>query len=176
MTMETNILDTIKTRRSCRKYTTEQISDDELNQVIEAGLYAPSGHGQQDPVIVAVQDEEMKQMLTAMNAAVMGVTCNPFYDAPTYILVFASADNKNAFQDGSCVLENMMLAAHALGLGTCWINREHEMFATEEGKELMKTMGLKEGLIGIGALSIGHPAAPAKPAAERKMGRVVIIK
>ena len=174
--MKDELLTLIKTRRSCRKYTAQQVSDEALHSITEAGLYAPSGHGKQDPVIVVVQDETMKAQLVAMNAAVMGVTSNPFYDAPTYILVFASADNKNAFQDGSCVLENMMLAAHALGLGTCWINREHEMFATEEGKALMKTMGLREGLIGIGALSIGHPAAPAKPAAERKMGRVVIIK
>ena len=174
--METNILDTIKTRRSCRKYTTEQISDDELNQVIEAGLYAPSGHGQQDPVIVAVQDEEMKQMLTAMNAAVMGVSSNPYYNAPTIILVFASADNPNAFQDGSCVLENMMLAAHAEGLASCWINREHQMFLTDEGKALMQKMGLPEGMIGIGALSVGYADGPLREAAERKEGRVLTFK
>lgn len=156
--MNNALLDLIKTRRSCRHYKAEQISDEELNAVLEAGTYAPTGHGKQDPVIVAVQNPELKARLAKMNAEVMGVDSNPYYDAPTYLLVFASEDNANAFQDGSCVLENMMLAAHALGLATCWINREYQMFQTEEGKNIMKEIGLKEGLIGIGALSLGYPS------------------
>ena len=128
--MNNALLDLIKTRRSCRHYKAEQISDEELNAVLEAGTYAPTGHGKQDPVIVAVQNPELKARLAKMNAEVMGVDSNPYYDAPTYLLVFASEDNANAFQDGSCVLENMMLAAHALGLATCWINREYQMFQT----------------------------------------------
>ena len=174
--MNTEFFNILKSRRSCRKFASQQIADDALHQIIEAGLYAPSGHGLQDPVIVAVQRQDIKAKLTAMNAAVMGVTSDPFYGAPTYILVFASADNGNAFQDGSCVLENMMLAAHAVGLGSCWINREHEMFATSEGKTLMKELGLRDGLVGIGALAVGVPAAPAKAAAPRKEGRVLIVK
>lgn len=141
--MNNALLDLIKTRRSCRHYKAEQISDEELNAVLEAGTYAPTGHGKQDPVIVAVQNPELKARLAKMNAEVMGVDSNPYYDAPTYLLVFASEDNANAFQDGSCVLENMMLAAHALGLATCWINREYQMFQTEEGKNIMKEIGLK---------------------------------
>lgn len=125
--MNNALLDLIKTRRSCRHYKAEQISDEELNAVLEAGTYAPTGHGKQDPVIVAVQNPELKARLAKMNAEVMGVDSNPYYDAPTYLLVFASEDNANAFQDGSCVLENMMLAAHALGLATCWINREYQI-------------------------------------------------
>ena len=174
--MNTEFFNILKSRRSCRKFASQQIADDALHQIIEAGLYAPSGHGLQDPVIVAVQRQDIKAKLTAMNAAVMGVTSDPFYGAPTYILVFASADNGNAFQDGSCVLENMMLAAHAVGLGSCWINREHEMFATSEGKTLMKELGLRDGLVGIGALAVGVPAAPTKAAAPRKEGRVLIVK
>lgn len=174
--MNTDFFNILKSRRSCRKFASRQIADDALHQIIEAGLYAPSGHGLQDPVIVAVQRQNIKAKITAMNAAVMGVTSDPFYGAPTYILVFASAGNANAFQDGSCVLENMMLAAHALGLGSCWINREHEMFAMSEGKTLMKELGLRDGLVGIGALAVGVPAAPAKAAAPRKEGRVLIVK
>lgn len=174
--MNNALLDLIKTRRSCRHYKAEQISDEELNAVLEAGTYAPTGHGKQDPVIVAVQNPELKARLAKMNAEVMGVDSNPYYDAPTYLLVFASEDNANAFQDGSCVLENMMLAAHALGLATCWINREYQMFQTEEGKNIMKEIGLKEGLIGIGALSLGYPSLEPKPAAERKADWTVIVK
>lgn len=174
--MNNALLDLIKTRRSCRHYKAEQISDEELNAVLEAGTYAPTGHGKQDPVIVAVQNPELKARLAKMNAEVMGVDSNPYYDAPTYLLVFASEDNANAFQDGSCVLENMMLAAHALGLATCWINREYQMFQTEEGKNIMKEIGLKEGLIGIGALSLRYPSREPKPAAERKADWTVIVK
>ena len=174
--MNNALLDLIKTRRSCRHYKAEQISDEELNAVLEAGTYAPTGHGKQDPVIVAVQNPELKARLAKMNAEVMGVDSNPYCDAPTYLLVFASEDNANAFQDGSCVLENMMLAAHALGLATCWINREYQMFQTEEGKNIMKEIGLKEGLIGIGALSLGYPSREPKPVAERKADWTVIVK
>lgn len=174
--MENKLLELIKTRRSCRHYKAEQVSDKELNAVLEAGEYAPTGHGLQDPIIVAVQNNDIKAQLARLNAQIMGVDSNPYYDAPTYLLVFSTKDNPNAFQDGSCVLENMMLAAHALGLGTCWINREYQMFQTEEGKNIMKEIGLKEGLIGIGALSLGYPSREPKPAAERKADWTVIVK
>ena len=174
--MNNALLDLIKTRRSCRHYKAEQITDEELNAVLEAGTYAPTGHGKQDPVIVAVQNLELKARLAKINAEIMGVESNPYYDAPTYLLVFASKDNANAFQDGSCVLENMMLAAHALGLATCWINREYQMFQTEKGKNIMKELGLNEALIGIGALSLGYPSRELKPAAERKADWIKIVK
>ncbi len=170
------ILDIIKTRRSCRHYKAEQITDEQLNTVLEAGTYAPTGHGKQDPTIVAVQNDDIKARLASLNAKIMGVDSNPYYDAPTYLLVFATKDNPNAFQDGSCVLQNMMLAAHALGLGTCWINREYQMFQTPEGQELMKEMGIDAERIGIGALSIGYPSRDPRPATPRKEDWIKIVK
>ena len=164
--MNNSFLETIKTRRSCRHYKAEQITDDELNAVLEAGTYAPTGHGKQDPVIVAVQNANVKARLAKMNAAIMGVDSNPYYDAPTYVLVFASEGNANAVKDGSCVLENMM----------CWINREQEMFQTEEGKKMMKELGLADGLIGIGAISLGYASREPRPAAPRKEGWIKIVK
>jgi nitroreductase len=174
--MDNAFIELIKTRRSCRKYTSEQVTDEQLATVMEAGTYAPTAHGQQDPIIVAVQRPDVMQRLIAMNAAVRGVGGNPYYDAPTVVLVFASESNANAFQDGSCVLQNMMLAAHALGLATCWINREYEMFSTEEGQKLMRELGLPEGLKGIGAISLGHAAAPASAPKPRKEGWTRVIK
>lgn len=174
--MTNQFLEIIKTRRSCRHYKAEQITDEELSAVLEAGTYAPTGHGKQGPVIVAVQNDAIKVRLEKLNAAIMGVDSNPYYDAPTYLLVFASKDNANAFQDGSCVLENMMLAAHAIGLGTCWINREYQMFQTEEGQQIMKELGLDKNLIGIGALSLGYPSREPRPAAPRKEGWTKIVK
>lgn len=175
--MKNEFLELLKTRRSCRKYEARQIGDEELNAVLEAGTFAPTAKGMQDPYIVAVQNKDDLEQLTRMNAAVMGTTSNPYYGAPTYIIVLASATNKNAFQDGSCVLQNMMLAAHALGLGTCWINREYEMFQTEEGHALLRKWGLPDGLIGIGALSIGYPAEGGIHAAKpRKEGYMRLIR
>ena len=161
--MENQLLELIKTCRSCRHYKAEQVSDELLNAVLEAGEYA-------------VQNDDIKAQLARLNAQIMGVDSNPYYDAPTYLLVFSTKDNPNAFQDGSCVLENMMLAAHAVGLATCWINREYQMFQTEEGKLLMKTLGVDEQYIGIGALSLGYASREARPAAPRKEGRIRVVK
>ena len=174
--METNFLEIIRTRRSCRSYKPEQITDEQLNAVLEAGTYAPTSRGLQSPYIVAVQNEAQKSRLAKMNAEVMGVTFNPYYDAPTYVLVFVPAEALYGVQDGSLVLLNMMLAAHAQGLGSCWIHREGEMFATEEGKELMSQWGLPEGLVGIGALSLGYPAGEPSPAKPRKEGYTRVIR
>lgn len=174
--METNFLEIIRTRRSCRCYKPEQITDEQLNAVLEAGTYAPTSRGLQSPFIVAVQEEGLLKRLAKMNADVMGVTTNPYYDAPTYVLVFVPEDFANGVYDASLVLENMMLAAHALGLGSCWIHREREMFATEEGKQLMKQWGLPEGLTGIGALSLGYPDGEPAPAKPRKEGYVRVIR
>ena len=174
--METNFLEIIRTRRSCRCYKPQQITDEQLNAVLEAGTYAPTSRGLQSPFIFAVQNETLKKRLAEMNARVMGVTSNPYYDAPTYVLVLVPADAPNGIQDASLVLENMMLAAHALGLGSCWIHREREMFGTEEGKELMCQWNLPEGLVGIGALALGYPEGEPSEAKPRKEGYARIIR
>lgn len=174
--MENDFLKLIETRRSCRKYKPEQIKDEELAAVLRAGTFAPTGMGQQSPFIVAVQNPEMKAKLEQMNADIRGMKGNPYYDAPTYVLVFAPLDCPFKLQDGTCVLENMMLAAHALGLGSCWINREIEMFATDEGEQLMKEMGLPEGLGGVGAIALGYPATEPAAPKPRKEGYARVIK
>ena len=175
--MDNAVLQALRTRRSIRSYTPEQITDDELETVLEAGTWAPTAKGLQDPWIVAVQKPELLQRICRMNAAVWGrEDIDPFYGAPTYVLVFATADWVNALADGSLVLGNMMLAAHAIGLGSCWINREREMFATEGGKALMAELGLPEGLMGIGALALGYPAAPPKEPKPRKENYYRIVK
>ena len=174
--MEKKFLEIIRTRRSYRSYQPEQITDEQLNAVLEAGTYAPTSRGLQSPFIVAIQNEELKARLAKMNAEIMGVTTNPYYDAPTYVLVFVPSDAPNGIQDASLVMENMMLAAHSQGLGSCWIHREREMFATEEGKELMQQWGLPEGLVGIAALALGYPNGEPSPAKPRKEGYTRVIR
>ncbi len=174
--MENSFINTLKSRRSCRHYQPQQITDEELNAVLEAGTWAPTAHGAQDPVIVAVQNAELRQELVALNARVRGGSADPYYGAPTLVLVFVSANNENGLQDGSCVLQNMMLAAHALGLGSCWINREIQMFNMPEGKELMQKMGLPEGLAGVGAISLGYEATEPAAPKPRKADYFKIIR
>ena len=176
--MDNEVLKCLRERRSIRAYKPQQITDEELKAVLEAGTYAPTGMNYQDPWIVAVQNPEIIKQLVRMNAAVMGADSNPYYDAPTIVLVFASRPEKwkNGVPDASLVLGNMMNAAHAIGLGSCWINREREMFDTEEGADLMRQFGLPEGLMGVGAISLGYPAKQIPPARPRKEHYYRIVK
>ena len=176
--MENIVLDALKRRRSIRRYKPEQITDEELRAVLEAGTWAPTGMGYQDPWIVAVQNPALLDRISRMNRAILGSDSDPFYGAPTYVLVFASdpAQWANSVCDGSLVLGNMMIAAHAIGLGSCWINREREMVSTREGKELMREVGLPDGLIGIGALALGYPASFPPTVKPRKENYYRIIK
>ena len=176
--MDNEVLQALRERRSCRSYKPEQITDDELQAVLEAGTWAPTAMGYQDPWIVAVQNPALLEKISRMNREVWGRDIDPFYGAPTYVLVFASDPEKwkNGVPDGSLVLGNMMLAAHAIGLGSCWINREREMFATDEGRALMAELGLPEGLIGVGALALGYPAAPPREPKPRKENYYRVIK
>lgn len=173
--MNNPILENIRTRRSVRKYKEAQITEDELNTVLEAGTYAPSGRGLQSPILVAVQDPETKKRLIKMNAEILGTDTDPYYGAPTLILVFAPVDRTTCIEDGSCVLDTMMLAAHSIGLASCWIHREKEMFATTEGKALMKKWGVPENFNGIGALALGYADGPLPQAPQRKEGRIIRI-
>ncbi len=174
--MDNEILKAIRERRSIRRYKPDQVTDEELQTVLEAGTWAATGMGKQDPWIVAVQDSAVCDRLRAMNAEVMGTTSDPYYGAPTIVLVFASRDWGNNVKDGSLVLGNMMLAAHSIGLASCWINREDVMFATEEGKQLLKDWGLPEDVVGIGALALGYAASHPHTVKPRKEGYYRVIK
>ena len=161
-------------RRSVRRYQDTQVPDDLLDRVLEAGLYAPTGMNRQNIVMVAVRDKETRDRLMRMNAAVMGTQNDPFYGAPCVIVVLGDAENYPVVENGSLVLGNLMNAAHALGLGSCWIHRAKQMFETEEGKQLLRSWGLKESLVGVGNCILGYPAE--EPAAKPRLeGRIVKI-
>lgn len=171
--MTNPVLENLKTRRAIRKYLPRQVEPEKLDLILEAGTYAPTGMGMQSPVIIAVQDPQSVQKLAKLNAKVMNSSSNPYYDAPTILLVLASSQRGTRVEDGSCVLENMMLAAHSLGLGSCWIHREREMFELPEGKELLSQWGITEPLTGVGALALGYPDGDAPQPKPRKEGYIV---
>lgn len=174
----TDVLNSIQTRRSVRKYTDEPVTKEQIDQIIEAGLYAASGMGKQSPVILAVTNREIRDELSAMNAAVMHREgTDPFYGAPYVLVVLADRTVGTAVYDGSLAMGNMMLAAHELGLGTCWIHRAKEVFDSERGKEILKQAGVEGDYEGIGNLILGHPDESVQPkAAPRKENRVFFVK
>ena len=162
--MKLETLMSMKARRSVRSYRKEQITDAELDAVLEAGTYAASGMNRQPSKMVVVQDAELIGKLSRMNAAVMGADSDPFYGAPTVVLVFADTNAGTWLQDGSLVMGNLMLAAYAVGLGSCWINRAREMFESPEGKALMEQWGLTDNYAGVASV----PSAIRKGSCRRQ--------
>ena len=166
-------LKVLKERRSIRKYKPEQISEQELSAILEAGTWAATAKNLQTPVMVVVQDPETIARLSALNAEIMGVTSDPFYGAPTVVVVLADASYPCWLQDGSLVLGNLMTAAASLGVGSCWINRAMETFDRPEGKALLKEWGLPETLRGVGNCILGYPDGAAPDPKPRKEGWIV---
>ena len=167
-------LKVLKERRSVRKYKAEQIRDEELNAILEAGTWAPSAKGLQTSVMVVVQDPEAIAYLSRMTAQMMGNPgSDPFYGAPTVVVVLADGGRPTWLQDGSLVMGNLMNAAASLGVGSCWINRAIELFDMPEGKELLNKWGLPDTLRGVGHCVLGYADGPAPAPKPRKEGYIV---
>jgi nitroreductase len=170
--------ETIKTlleRRSIRKYKPEQIKEQELTVILEAGMYAPSGANQQSALFVVVQDKETIKKLSAMNAAVLRKDIDPYYGAPTIVLVFADKSKVTPIEDGSLALGNMFNAAASLGVGSCWVHRTKQMFETGEGRDLLKQWGVTGDFIGVGSCILGYPDCEHPKAAQRKENFVIRV-
>ena len=165
----------LKTRRSCRNYKPELIEEEKLAAIIEAGTYAATGMGKQSPIIIAVTDREMRDKLSKMNAAVIGADIDPFYGAPELLIVLADKAVPTYLYDGSLVMGNLMNAAADLGVASCWIHRAKEEFESEEGKAILKDLGVEGDYEGIGHLILGYAKTPAPPAPPRKENYVYRI-
>lgn len=164
----------LKNRRSIRKFQPRQVTDQDLDAVLEAGLYAPSGMNTQNTVLVAVRDPQVRNQLSRMNAKVLGSSADPFYGAPCVVVVLADPERYTWLEDGSLVMGNLMNAAYAQGLGSCWIHRAQPMFDSPEGKDLLRQWGLSENLKGVGNCILGYPdeTPEAKP---RLPGRILKV-
>ncbi len=166
---------TLKTRRSCRAYKPDPVDDETLDKILEAGTWAATGMGKQSPIILAVKDRELRDRLSRMNAAVMGMDGDPFYGAPTVLVVLADRSILTYVYDGSLVLGNMMNAAADLGVASCWIHRAKEEFDSEAGKAILRDLGVTGDYEGIGHLILGYAASPAAEPKPRKAGYVIKI-
>lgn len=164
------------TRRSVKKYTSQMPCEADIEKIIEAGLAAASGRNMQASVIVAVTNKEIRDRLSADNAAVMGGSGDPFYGAPCVLVVLAEKTAHTYVYDGSLTLGNMMLSAHERGLGSCWIHRAKEVMAKPEWQEWIRSLGLEGDYEGIGNLAVGYPDGEYPAEKERRKGRVVYVK
>lgn len=169
------IIKAMKERRSIRKFKSELPSKADLEQMVEAGLYAANGMGKQATKIIVVTNKELRDKISEMNRKIGGWDqgFEPFYGAPAMLIVLAEKDWRNKIYDGSLVMGNLMLAAHSLGLGSIWIHRAREEFESDEGKEILKSLGIEGEWEGIGHCAVGYIDGELPKPAPRKDGRVV---
>lgn len=173
---EKAILECMETRRSVRAYLPNAVPEEKLERILRAGLYAASGMGRQSAMILCVTDKALRDRLMRMNAAIMGTPeKDPFYGAPCVLAVLADRSIPTAVYDGSLVLGNMMLAAHAEGLGSCWIHRAREEFDSDEGKAILHDLGVEGDYEGVGHLIVGYADGAEPEAKPRREGRVLRV-
>lgn len=171
-----DFLELINSRASTKAYLEAMPSDADIEKIINAGLKAASGRNLQAPVIVAVTNKEIRDSLSRANAEVIGVGADPFYGAPAVLVVLAKKTAHTYVYDGSLSLGNMMLAAHSLGLGSCWIHRAKEVFEKSEWKEWLKSIGITEEVEGVGNLVIGYPKDSIPAPKKINENRVFYVK
>lgn len=178
MELNNEVLRAINDRRSIKSFKSDAVSEEIINKIIEAGTYAANGMGKQAAIIVAVTNRELRDRLSEMNRRIGGWNegFDPFYGAPAVLIVLADKNISTYIYDGSLVMGNLMLAAHSLGIGSCWIHRAKEAFESEEGKALLAELGVEGDYEGIGHCVIGYPDGEAKKAAPRKSDRVFYAK
>lgn len=166
----------IVSRRSVKKYLSTEVKTELVEAVAQAGTYAPTGMNRQSPLIIAVTNQALRNRLSAINAAILGVDSDPFYGAPVVLAVLAKKSVPTRIYDGSLVMANLMLAAHSLGLGSCWIHRAKETFELDEGREMLRALGVTDEYEGVGFCIIGYPDDQPKPQSPRKDDYVIWAK
>lgn len=169
--MEKNsVIEAMVSRRSIRKYKPDMVPRDVIDEIIKAGTYAANGRGHQSAIIVAVTDPGLRDRLSEMNCKIGGWNpdFDPFYGAPVVLIVLAEKDWNTSVYDGSLVMGNLMLAAHTLGIGSCWIHRAKEEFETEEGRQILRELGIQGDYEGIGHCILGYPDEELPKGAPRK--------
>ena len=171
------VIKNMLTRRSCKSFKSDAVSEEIIDQIIEAGLYAPSGMNRQESIIIAVTDKAVRDKLSKLNAKYdQAKRPDPFYNAPVVLCVLASRNIHTTVEDGSLVMENLMLAAHSLGLGSCWIHRAKEVFEDPEGIEILEKLGISaDEYVGVGNCVIGYPDKMNDADKPRKGNRVYRI-
>ena len=170
------MMQAILDRRSCKKYKPTMVPKEDIEEIIEAGLFAANGMGKQGAIIVAITNREVRDALSKMNAQIMHASIDPFYGAPVVLVVLRDKSVATSIYDGSLVIGNMMLAASSKGIGSCWIHRAKEEFESDEGKALLKQIGIQGDYEGVGHCILGYPDGKLHEIVERKPNRVYWVE
>lgn len=170
------VFECIKSRRSVRRFKPDMVSREIIEKIVEAGTFAATGRNRQSPIIIAVTNKEVRDKLSKLNAEIMGSDIDPFYGAPAVLIVLADKSAPTYIYDGSLVMGNLMLAAHQLGVGSCWIHRAKEEFEMPEGKEILKSLGIEGDYEGIGHCVLGYADGEYPKASPRKDNWVYYVE
>lgn len=167
----------ILSRRSVKRYKDTPVKKSDVEKIVEAGTYAATGRNLQSPIILAITNRQVRDELSKINAKILGAGegVDPFYGAPVVLVVLVDKNIRTGIYDGSLVMGNLMLAANALGLGSCWIHRARETFELPEGKALLKKLGIEGEYEGIGNCVIGYPDGEIPTAKPRKENWVYYV-
>lgn len=171
------VIKTIMKRRSCRSFDPNKMPSEEvIKQICEAGTWAPTSRGQQNPIIIAVTNKELCDRISRMNSAIITGDklttstpegADPFYGAPCMLIVLVK-ESPNAMYDGPIVMQTLMLAAQSLGVNSIWIHRAKEEFESPEGKQILHDLGIEGNYIGIGHVALGYADKPIPEPKPRK--------
>lgn len=176
--MSNQVIETIQQRRSCRTFDPARMPSDEiLQQIAEAGTWAPTSMGMQNPIILVVTNRTLRDRIAQANASVMGKPADfdPFYGAPCMMVVLVK-ESANAAYDGPIVMQTLMLAAESLGVNSCWIHRAKEEFETDEFKQILHDLGIEGNYVGIGHVALGYSTQPLPQPKPRKSDYIVWVK
>ena len=171
--MRNEIIKSMIERRSIRSYKSDAVPMELIDEILTAGTYAPTGRNKQAPIIIAVTDKALRDRLSKINAAVMGSDSDPFYGAPVVLIVLADKSVPTYIYDGSLVMGNLLGAAHAVGLGACWIHRAKETFESDEGKAILAELGIEGDYEGIGNCILGYIDGDIPATRPRKDGYII---
>lgn len=170
------VLKALIERRSVKKYKDTPVPKELIEKIATAGTYAPSGRNKQAAIILAITNKELIDRLSALNAKIMGIDTDPFYGAPAVLVVLYDKSVFTGIYDASLVMQNLMLSAHSLGLGSCWIHRAKEVFETEEGKKILKDLGIEGDYEGVGNCIVGYADGEYPAKKPRKENYVYYVE
>ena len=172
------MLDILVKRRSCRKFdSTREVEKEKIEEIVQAGLVAPSGMNKQLGEIFVITNKEFRNKLAEINAKIMNIpaSSDPFYGAPVILLV-ASKPSPYPDLDGGAMIQNMLLEATNQGLGTCWIHRAKAEFESKEVQSLFASKGLDiADYVGVDHIALGYSLAPTPAEKALRPGRVHYI-
>ena len=172
--MGNKTVELIKSRVSCRSYSDKKVSAKKIMEIAEAGKFAPSGMNRQICNIYVVNSKRYVEKLRMLSMKIRERDC--MYGAKTIILVAGPRGDKFTDLDGSCILENMFLAAHALKINTCWINQFDEFFQTKDGLKVKKALGIPEDFRVVGSCILGYAKDPDALAVKPRKEDFIQIK